>query len=852
MEISKGASYQTEYSPHTQITIDTDPMGLQVIQKFNMFGKCIFLEKQTKDNKILLQTIYTYDKNQNLKKQTITCKDRTCTTLWDYDNRDRVIKYIEGADSPDEKITTSTYHLNGAIATLTKPSGLILSYDYDVLSRLERQFSSDGSIDYRYVYDKTGCILTIQDNNTKQQLTRLYDDERRPKEEILPTGLSVLWNYDAMGRRSSLTLPDGSFITYKYKGLYLEKISRHTKNGDCLYTHHYLNRDLSGNILHEKLPVSSGTLLRHFDKIGRVTSVTSPYFSHEALHFDLVGNLRDSKRQEKHLSYDYDSSYQLSEEKEEETALHHYTYDALNNRIQKDESTYESNSLNQTSVTPYTIDGNINSFADKKFTYDALDRLILVETESQKVVYSYDALDRRLTKQVYNYEERWNLSDTFYYLYDGQNEIGTIDNTGTITELRILGVTPKAEIGAAIALELQGHLHIPLYDLQGSLAVLYDPTQGTVEHYEYTAFGEELFSENAVSSPWRYASKRTDPETQFVYFGRRYYIPSLGRWLTPDPSGLIAGPNLYAYVSNGPLTRCDLYGLVEVISSSDLHELRTSTDNSYWDLIAKNSLSTKSAIPAYDSPEGAFRGRTEPGSFIYTISGREQTHGTIIFINGILTPYEEAREYARSLSEEAGGVRVIGIYKKTNGPVKDTLNCILGIAGIGNDSTELLQGEIKRYFNFYSTSPKDVALLVGHSGGCIDINNSLQRSHPDIRQRCEVLAIAPGMIVSQEYCANASNYASTRDFVTIAGQILKSGLDLVNALGNASGRPDDPWEISMHNKDPFQSIRAFKELQRLPSHPNAPLHDHSYQSPTTKPKATDYVEDYISRMHGIK
>jgi hypothetical protein len=52
-----------------------------------------------------------------------------------------------------------------------------------------------------------------------------------------------------------------------------------------------------------------------------------------------------------------------------------------------------------------------------------------------------------------------------------------------------------------------------------------------------------------------------DEETGLVYFGRRYYDPALGKWLTMDPLGLKAGPNLYAYVLNNPMTHFDLYGL---------------------------------------------------------------------------------------------------------------------------------------------------------------------------------------------------------------------------------------------------------------------------------------------------
>ncbi len=42
-----------------------------------------------------------------------------------------------------------------------------------------------------------------------------------------------------------------------------------------------------------------------------------------------------------------------------------------------------------------------------------------------------------------------------------------------------------------------------------------------------------------------------------MYFGQRYYVPEIGRWITPDPAGFADGPNLYAYVHNQPLRYID-------------------------------------------------------------------------------------------------------------------------------------------------------------------------------------------------------------------------------------------------------------------------------------------------------
>jgi len=67
-------------------------------------------------------------------------------------------------------------------------------------------------------------------------------------------------------------------------------------------------------------------------------------------------------------------------------------------------------------------------------------------------------------------------------------------------------------------------------------------------------------SRSSDITPWTFSSKRQDP-TGFVYFGQRYYEPQTATWLTQDPLGTSAGPNLYAYVNNNPLTCFDLYGL---------------------------------------------------------------------------------------------------------------------------------------------------------------------------------------------------------------------------------------------------------------------------------------------------
>ena len=75
--------------------------------------------------------------------------------------------------------------------------------------------------------------------------------------------------------------------------------------------------------------------------------------------------------------------------------------------------------------------------------------------------------------------------------------------------------------------------------------------------YQHTAFGELLACSGTLQHPWRYAGKRLDTETGLVYFGHRYYDPTLSRWLTTDPAGFHDSLNLYQYVLNNPFRYYD-------------------------------------------------------------------------------------------------------------------------------------------------------------------------------------------------------------------------------------------------------------------------------------------------------
>lgn len=63
----------------------------------------------------------------------------------------------------------------------------------------------------------------------------------------------------------------------------------------------------------------------------------------------------------------------------------------------------------------------------------------------------------------------------------------------------------------------------------------------------------------------RYAGHERD-RTGFIYYGWRYFLPWLMRWLNPDPAGTVDGINLFRMVKNNPATLRDINGCMTMPS----------------------------------------------------------------------------------------------------------------------------------------------------------------------------------------------------------------------------------------------------------------------------------------------
>ncbi len=212
----------------------------------------------------------------------------------------------------------------------------------------------------------------------------------------------------------------------------------------------------------------------------------------------------------------------------------------------------------------YDANGNLTSDGQNTYTWDARNHLSAISGGSFSFAYAYDALDRRVSKNV--------AGTTTEFVYDGLNPVQELQSgsasANLLTGLNLDELFQRTDSAGARAL---------LTDALGSTWGLAD-SSGTVQsEYSYQPFGSVTPSGATSTNPYLYTGREDDggagPFDGDLYYNRaRYYSPLLQRFMSQDPIGFAGGDtNLYGYVWNNPTGFIDprgLWGVGAVIGGS--------------------------------------------------------------------------------------------------------------------------------------------------------------------------------------------------------------------------------------------------------------------------------------------
>jgi RHS repeat-associated protein len=247
----------------------------------------------------------------------------------------------------------------------------------------------------------------------------------------------------------------------------------------------------------------------------------------------------------------------------------------------------------------YDNDGNLLSDGRWSYTWDAENRLINMTSlngapsgSQLQLAFVYDYQGRRIQKVV----STWNNNNyvaqyTDNYAYDGWNCIGILNPALGLLNSFLWGsdlsgsMQGAGGVGGLIEESYYGTATtncFAAFDGNGNVSALVNAADGTtVANYEYGPFGEVIRATGPMAkpNPFRFSTKYQDDETDLLYYGYRYYNPSMGRWLSRDPieeEGFIliaqddmlssygenTSQNLYEAMSNDAVDSIDSFGLI--------------------------------------------------------------------------------------------------------------------------------------------------------------------------------------------------------------------------------------------------------------------------------------------------
>jgi RHS repeat-associated protein len=223
-------------------------------------------------------------------------------------------------------------------------------------------------------------------------------------------------------------------------------------------------------------------------------------------------------------------------------------------------------------------DGNTTNDSLWAYIWDGENRLVAMTnlstvpaTAQKQLLFTYDDQGRRIQKIVGTWNgSTYDPQSTNILIYDGWNLICELDGaSGSVLRNYMWGsdlsgsMQGAGGVGGLLSLSFSRTNCFASYDGNGNVMELLNAADTSVDaQYEYSTFGLPIRATGPVAANNRlgFSTEYQDIETALVYYGRRFYVPSAGRWLSRDPIQEDGGAHLYAFTSNDPIDNVDYLG----------------------------------------------------------------------------------------------------------------------------------------------------------------------------------------------------------------------------------------------------------------------------------------------------
>jgi RHS repeat-associated protein len=421
--------------------------------------------------------------------------------------------------SVTESITTQN-NLAGSLATLTYPSGRILTYTYNGAERSIAAQDVANGITYasNATYAPPGELSLISEGSNVK-LTNVYNSRLQP-----------CWIYATNGTAlPGSTLCTGSATTGNIIDLKYNFAFGTADNGNV------------ASITNDRVPNRSQSFT--YDTLNRITSGATTA-THATDPTDCWGEA---------YVYDVPASTgawgNLIQINPVSSAYTGCTQEGFNQTVTQ---------YNQISGWCYDLSGNLRMEAaspcpSPTYSYNAENQLT---STTAGVSYTYDGDGKRVSKS----------NGKLYWYGGGTAPIAETDASGNTTDEYIFfGAQRIARRDSS------GNIVYYMADHLGTSRIVTNATGAILDESDFYPFGGERVITASSGNTYKFTGKERDAESNLDNFGARYNASSMGRWMSPDPKILsirhIVNPqkwNKYAYTTNNPLSYFDPDGLEEI------------------------------------------------------------------------------------------------------------------------------------------------------------------------------------------------------------------------------------------------------------------------------------------------
>jgi RHS repeat-associated protein len=485
---------------------------------------------------------------------------RNNTYRQELDQRDLPTRFF----FPDGSFERLVHDSRGRVITKTNRRNQSVSYDYNDAGQVTR-VSIAGDRTITYTYDSRQRLIRASCSRTGT-ISYTYDERDFLVRVDYPNGRWVRYAYNDAGRRTRMETSDGQVLLYSYTPA---GQLREVRFGDGRLLVEYAY-DNAGRISSERR--GNGTRVEYeYTNAGFIKRIRhyrgSTLLAEYSYTYDSQGLPLTADTPEGRWRYTYDAEHQLVSYTTPDGATISIDYDAEGNRTARwvngtVDTRYAVNNLNQYTQVggrqlDYDADGNLTRSYDAngqpvQMRYDALGRLVRVESAQGVTTYTYDAVGN-LASITHNGETR-------ELLYDGKLPIAEFDESGQLTRRYWYG-------HGLVGQQTRDRAVFFGYDLTGHTRLITAADGSVLGRVAYDPFGAIVRTQGLVDTDFLFCGRlgqRTLP-TGGVLMGSRVYNPSLGRFQQLDPIRLQSDSlNMYRYAVNSPVGYTDPSGHVPI------------------------------------------------------------------------------------------------------------------------------------------------------------------------------------------------------------------------------------------------------------------------------------------------